>query len=336
MNLAILAFTRRGCDTARRSAQALHYETCRMFTMEKFGQPDFEIYTPPLAAFTQPLFAWADTLLFIGSTGMAIRAIAPWVKDKTTDPAVLVVDESGNFVISLLSGHIGGANAETRHLAAALGATPVITTATDVRQRFSVDDWAERSHLTISDMKAAKAVAAAILEGDVPLLSDFPLGGPLPPGVVSGNTGEVGIYIGWRKIQPFRTTLQLIPRCLNLGIGCRRGTPESAVSAAVTALLPDVPPEAIAKVVSIDLKADEAGLLAFCQNRGIPAVFYTAEQLRAVPGEFPASKFVSSVTGVDNVCQRAAMLDGKTCILEKTVMDGVTLSLAQIDWEVPF
>lgn len=335
MNLAIIAFTRRGCETARRAGKVMEYECCRMFTMAKFQQPDFESYTPPLTAFMEPIFSWADTILFVGSTGMAIRGIAPWVKDKKTDPAVIVIDEAGTFVISLLSGHIGGANAETRILAQKIGAQPVITTATDINGRFSVDDWAARHHVTIGSMKAAKAVAAAILERDVPMVCDFPMN-TYPSGVVTGDTGEVGIYIGWKNCQPFDTTLQLIPRCLNLGIGCRRDTPEEAIERAVTSILGEIPLEAVAKVASIDLKANEPGLLAFCEHHGIPAVFYTSEQLKAVPGDFPASSFVNSITGVDNVCQRAAMLDGKTCIIQKTAMDGVTVSLAEIEWEAEF
>lgn len=338
MNLAVFAFTRRGCDTARRVAEAMEYDCCRMFTMAKFQQPDFEVYQPPLTEFTKPVFDWADTIAFIGSTGMAIRAIAPWVKDKKTDPGVIVIDEAGTFVISLLSGHIGGANGETRILAQELGAIPVITTATDVNGKFSVDDWAARNDVYIGSMKAAKAVSAAILERDVPMVCDFPIATPLPCGVVPGTSGDVGIHIGWRESHPFPTTLQLIPKCLNLGVGCRKGTPEEAIEAAVSAVLSrhGVPMEAICKVASIDLKAEEAGLLAFCKTHHLPAVFYTAEQLKAVPGEFPASAFVSGITGVDNVCQRAAMLDGKKCIIEKTAMDGVTVSVAEIEWEAKF
>lgn len=338
MKLAVFAFTRRGCETARRAAGAMEYDCCRMFTMEKFGQPDFESYRPPLAAFMEPIFRWADTIVFVGSTGMAVRAIAPWVRDKKTDPGVIVVDEAGSFVISLLSGHIGGANMETRVLAQALGAVSVITTATDVNGRFSVDDWAARQQVTIGSMASAKAVSAAILEQDVPLKCDFPIATPLPNGVQLGNAGEVGIYIGWREKAPFASTLRLIPRCLNLGIGCRKGTPEDKIEAAVAAVLGQhgVPLTAIAKAVSIDLKAEEPGLLDFCQHHRIPAVFYTAEQLNAVPGDFPASGFVSSITGVDNVCQRAAMLDAERCIIEKTAMDGVTVAVAEIKWEARF
>lgn len=336
MKLAVFAFTRRGCETAQLGARVLKPEQCRMFAPEKFCQPDFEGYTPPLAEFVGPVFSWADAILFVGSTGMAVRAIAPWVKDKKTDPAVLVTDEAGQFVISLLSGHIGGANELTRLLARKLGAAPVVTTATDVNGKFSVDDWAARNHLTIGSMAAAKAVSAAILEGEVPLLCDFPVASPLPRGVVPGAEGAVGIYIGWRNISPFGTTLRLIPKVLNLGIGCRRGIPREKIAEAVQKVLGSIPIEAVAKVCSIDLKKDEGGLLDFCAQLGVPAVFYSAEELGRVPGQFPPSQRVMEVTGVDNVCQRAAMLDGKRCIIEKTAMEGVTVAVAEIEWEAVF
>ena len=336
MKLAVFAFTRRGCQTARKAAGAMEAGQCRMFAPDKFDQTAFEPYQPPLADFVGKQFSWADAILFVGSTGMAVRAIAPWVRDKKTDPAVLVTDEQGKFVISLLSGHIGGANRLTLALAEALGAVPVITTATDVNRKFSVDAWAAQRGLTIGSMEAAKAVSAAILEGDVPLVCDYPIGSPLPGGVIPGSRGPVGIYIGWRDFSPFDITLRLIPKVLNLGIGCRRGIPEEKIAAAVEQALGPIPMEAVAKVVSIDLKQNETGLLAFCANRKLPAVFYSAEELNRVPGHFPASERVKKVTGVDNVCQRAAMVDGKKCILEKQAMDGVTVALAEIEWEAVF
>ena len=336
MKLAVFAFTRQGCQTARKAAGAMEAGQCRMFAPDKFEQTAFEPYQPPLADFVGKQFSWADAILFVGSTGMAVRGIAPWVRDKKADPAVLVTDEQGKFVISLLSGHIGGANRLTLALAEALGAVPVITTATDVNRKFSVDAWAAQRGLTIGSMEAAKAVSAAILEGDVPLVCDYPIGSPLPGGVIPGSRGPVGIYIGWRDFSPFDITLRLIPKVLNLGIGCRRGIPEEKIAAAVEQALGPIPMEAVAKVVSIDLKQDETGLLAFCAKRKLPAVFYSAEELNRVTGHFPASERVKKVTGVDNVCQRAAMVDGKKCILEKRAMDGVTVALAEIEWEAVF
>ena len=156
MKLAVFAFTRRGCGLAQGAKEILDAQELRLVTMEKFGVPGFEAYRPPLSQCMEPYFRWADVILFIGSTGMAVRAIAPWVRDKKTDPAVLVMDEGGTFVISLLSGHIGGANAMTRRLAEKMGARPVITTATDVEGKFSADTWATEQGCHISDMELCK------------------------------------------------------------------------------------------------------------------------------------------------------------------------------------
>ena len=173
-----------------------------------------------------------------------------------TDPAVLCVDELGRFVVPLLSGHIGGANALALRLAEGLGAVPVVTTATDVNGRFSVDAWAARQGLFLDSMKAAKAVSAAILEGPVPLCCDFPVEGELPPGVVRGDGGAVGVCVSWRRKAPFRETLLLVPPVLRLGLGCRRGIAPEAVRAAVEQVLDQhgIHPRAVKGAASIDLK----------------------------------------------------------------------------------
>ena len=338
MRLSILAFTRRGCALARRVNLTLGAEETRMMTMEKFGEPDFEPYHPPLTEAVGPLFAWCDQLVFIGSTGMAVRGIAPWVRDKKTDPGVLVIDEGGTFVIPLLSGHIGGANALARHLAAALGAQSIVTTATDVEGKFSVDTWATEHGLHIGSMALAKAVSAAILEGPVPIRCERRLPDNLPAGLVPGDTGELGIYVGVHTEKPFVKTLCLTPKVLLLGLGCRRGTPKQAIAQAVERVLAEnnLNPAALRAAASIDLKADEQGLLECCRDLNIPVAFFSAEALRAVPGEFTPSQFVSSVTGVDNVCERAAVKLGGTRIVKKTACQGVTVAVAEKDWEVSF
>ncbi len=334
MKLAVLAFTLRGCATAKKVAALLPEEDLRLFTLSRFNQEGFAPYTPPLSAFTAPLFTWADALIFIGSTGMAVRAIAPHVRSKKTDPAVLVIEEGGQYVISLLSGHIGGANALARTLSHSLGGTAIVTTATDVNGRFAVDEWAARRGLTISDLGAAKAVSAAILEGDVPFLSDFPTPTPLPPGLIPGESGPVGVYLGIHPRKPFQTTLTLIPKILRLGIGCRRGTPSAAIAAAVDQTLTahDLLPQAIGRVATIDLKATEPGLLAFCRERGLILTCHSASELSAVPGDFTPSAFVAQVTGVDNVCERAAALSGGRLLISKTALSGVTVAVAEEPW----
>lgn len=340
MKPAVFAFSRRGLETAARVRAALAgpEDDCPIYAPERLAGEGTIPIEPPLAAFVAPAFRQRDALIFVGACGIAVRGIAPHVRDKTTDPAVLSVDELARFVIPLLSGHIGGANALAARLAEALGAVAVTSTATDINGRFSVDAWAAERGLYIDDMKAAKAVSAAILEGPVPLCSDFPVVGGLPPGVTAGEAGPVGICVScWRK-RPFETTLILAPRAIRLGIGCRRGTPAAEIGAVVDEALAahHLHPAAVKGVGSIDLKQDEPGLLAFCRERGWPIEFYTASQLEAVEGEFTPSDFVRRTTGVDNVCERAAALWGGKLVIQKTAGHGVTVAAAVEEYEVRF
>lgn len=335
MNAAIFAFSRQGCQTARRIMEAYPEMTWQSYTMERFAEPDFASLTPKCYG---DCFASSEILVFVGSCGIAVRKIAPFVHDKRTDPAVVCVDEKGTFVISLLSGHIGGANALTRRIADSLHATPVITTATDINRKFSVDTWATERGFVISSMKLAKAVSAAILEGDIPLKSDFPVVGSLPNGVVPGETGHLGIYLTVTDKEPFENTLRLIPKVLHLGIGCRRGTEKEAIQAAVEQVFQahHLDFRAVKSAASIDLKKDEEGLLSFCREQNIPIRFYTAEELKAVSGDFTPSAFVQSVTGVDNVCERSALMGADDLIVRKTASHGVTVAVATEKWEVHF
>lgn len=310
----------------------------RAYTMERFEEPGFAPICRPSKLFYGPIFHNVDAMVFVGSTGIAVREIAPHVRDKATDPAVVSIDELGRFCVPLLSGHIGGANDLALELANALEATPVITTATDINKRFSVDAWAARNGYEIASLSRAKAVSAAILEQDIPLCSDYPIETPLPAGVISGDSGDVGIRISVLKDEPYKRTLRLIPKILHLGIGCRKGTPMETIREAVDEVLlaHNIDRRAIKCAASIDLKAEEPGLLEFCEEQKIPIQFYTAGELKSITGEFTPSAFVQSVTGVDNVCERAALIGAEKLIAKKTARNGVTVALAEGHWEVHF
>lgn len=148
--------------------------------MERFAEEGFAPLGRPAREFYGPIFGSVQAMIFVSSVGLAVREVAPHLKSKATDPAVLVLDELGQYVIPVLSGHIGGANELAKALAASLGAQAVITTATDINGRFSVDAWAVQNGCAIASLPLAKAVSAAVLEGDVPFLSDFPVVTDLP------------------------------------------------------------------------------------------------------------------------------------------------------------
>ena len=342
MNIRIVSYTARGEQTARRVSDALTsagHET-RAFALPKFCKNGDEPLTVSAGEWARDGFLHADALVFCCASGIAVRAIAPWVKDKTTDPAVLVLDEAGSFVIPLLSGHIGGANALATTLSDALGATPVISTATDVNGLFAVDVFAAKNHLAITDMALAKKVSAALLSGEpVGFRADLPVFGPLPKGLTEGDA-KLGVYVGRdAAAAPYSETLVLIPQRFAIGMGCRKHKDADAIEAFVTRQLSacGVSKQEIRCIASIDLKKDEPGLIALSDSLGVPFYTYSADALSAVPGEFSGSAFVKETTGVDSVAERAAVkASGGALFIKKQAEDGMTFALAAYREEVSF
>ena len=280
MTTAVIAFTRRGAALGRSLADALGGS---LHVPARFApEVGAEAYAS-LEGWTAWAWARADALVFVGAAGIAVRAIAPHVRDKFSDPAVVSVDEAGRFVVPLLSGHVGGANELARRVAALTGGQAAVSTATDVNGLFAVDVWARERGMAITDRVLAKEVSAALLEGrPVGFASDF--GHPCPEGLTAGPAELAGLA-----------------------------------------------PEAVAGVATIDLKKDESGLLAFCARRGLPLTTYSAEALAAVEGDFTPSAFVRGITGVDNVCERAAAAAGGRIIVPKQANNGVTAAVARKD-----
>lgn len=338
MKAAVYSFTRRGAKLSvliGNELEKMNFST-RCLTMAKFAEEDskLEIMENHNESCKKD-FIDCQLLVFVGATGIAVRTIAPYVKSKIVDPAVLSIDEGCSFVVPLLSGHIGGGNAFARALAQTLGAVPVVTTATDINNLFAIDEWAKRNRMIISSLHAAKIFAAELVDGKtVGLATKYPIVSALPTQVVQTLEPRVGMAITDKKdFLPFETTVQLRPQNLYLGIGCRRGTELEIIESLVLPNLKnlDIDIQTIAGIASIDLKKDEQGLLKFAEKYDLPIKFYSKEELQEVVGEFSSSPFVASVVGVDNVCERSAKLlskNGRT-ILPKTSLNGVTLSIAE-------
>lgn len=294
-----------------------------------------------LESWTQEGFRTGESLIFVGAVGIAVRAIAPFVKSKTTDPAVVAVDEGGRYAIPLLSGHLGGANDLARTIAGVCGAQAVITTATDVRGLFPVDQWARRQGLRVENPEKIKKISAKVLAGEtIAIKNDWPIVGMPPAGVKLTEEADCDVEVSCRL--GGGAVLHLIPPAVVLGVGCKRGTSLQALEEAFAALLTreGLSQLAVGKICSIDLKQDEPGLLAFCEAHGLSLKTYSAGELAAVPGDFPASDFVQKVTGVGNVCQRTAVLGsgGGKLLGEKYQREGVTMAMAlgayPLDWRI--
>ena len=331
-----------------------------------------------------------DAIIFVGATGIAVRAIAPFITGKAVDPAVLVIDEAGRYVISLLSGHLGGANALARTAASLIGAEPIITTATDAESAFAVDTFAKENSFLLTDLRKAKEVSAKVLRGEkLRIYSDIPMErlvqrparheAELVPVqdidcadiIISYRThilkpayqnaelsdartdavqihhlvdrdpdpstasGSLGISVHPTEKLSQGIGLRLIAKRVHVGLGARKGVTQAEVAAAVATCLEDagIAPRAVVDLVSIDLKKQESGILAYSYESGVPFVTYTAEELRTVEGAFAGSSFVQSVTGVANVCERAAAFAaGRSghaeVLVHKTIHGNVTTAVA--------
>lgn len=338
MNVSIFCYSESGSHIAKDLCDMFGLSYKSVHSIEKFASKYGFVSHKSISSDIEPFFNAGGALIFIGACGIAVRTIAPYVKSKTTDPAVIVIDDQKKFIIPILSGHIGGANELTRKLAEKTGSLAVITTATDGASRFSCDTWAFTHNCALSSMKTAKDVSAAILENDIPVSSEFLLSKSLPSGLFPGNNGETGIYIGIKKASPYSNTLRIIPRVLTVGIGCRKGAKKEDISCAVRAVFEKagLDLKAVKSIASIDVKKNEEGLLFFADELNIPAVFFSADELNSVKGDFEDSEFVKKTVGTGNVCERSAALAGGRIIIKKTVENSVTIAVAQSDWEVIF
>lgn len=332
MRLALAAFTPGGAELRDRLSRALP-------SLDMGGRIELAVFdknTGSVRQWTRREFASADAIIFIGAAGIAVRLVAPLLESKDRDPAVLVLDEKGAYVIPLLSGHIGGANRLARALAELVGATAVVTTATDLNGLFAVDEWSALSGCVIDDVSLVKDISGALLRGEaVGFASDFPVRGGLPQGFTPGAAAAGACLSLNPAIKPFAATLNIIPKIAVIGAGCRKGagTAEFERFALDTLAESGISIKAVRALASIDLKRDEPCMTAFAAKYGLEFRIFSAAGLNALQGEFAPSDFVRERTGVDNVCERAAVAAGGVDLrVRKTVRKGMTLAVGLAEW----
>lgn len=344
MKVGIISFTDRGSRLCarlcallgQRGYPCLGYVPGRYFTEDMARRGIKSLEGKKAASWAGEMFEEKCSMVFVGAAGIAVRAVAPWLKDKFQDPAVVVVDEAGRFAVSLLSGHVGGANELAGEIAGLLGAAAVVTTATDINGVFAVDVFAAKNGLRILDRQAARAVAMDLLEGrPVGFLSDFPVrsaGKDWLPAGMEGRERQRNVRITLRRGDWQKGDLVLVPRALVLGVGCKRGICAGTVKRRVELALREAGlyEEAVAALATIDRKKEEPGLLELSREKGWGFLAYCAGELKGISGEFSGSDFVHKTVGVDNVCERAAVAGsgGGPLILRKFAGEGVTVAAA--------
>ncbi|MDR6224147.1 cobalt-precorrin 5A hydrolase [Desmospora profundinema] len=356
--VAVAAITKHGVQLGRKLAEAL--PNGDLYYMEKFKQGDEEergirFFTGSVRKILPELFRRYDGLVLFISLGAVVRMIAPILKDKKTDPAVVVVDDRAEHVISVLSGHLGGANELTRQVAAALEARPVITTASDVQQTIPVDLFGHSFGWEIESFERATPVSAAVVnEEPVALIQESGETGwwtyekPLPSHIrVYRSTKEANTasfhaalvvthrLLSAEEEQAFLSNGVLYrPKVIVLGIGCNRGTSLEEIESVVMESLQECgfSHKSVRNIATIDLKKDEPGLLALCDRYGWPLTVYSPDELNRVKLKNP-SETVYKYTGAYGVSEPAALLSAgaRDWLLEKKKSGNVTISIAMVD-----
>lgn len=298
---------------------------------------------------TEEHFRKGNVLVYIGACGIAVRAVAPHIGSKETDPAVIVIDEKGENAIPILAGHLGGANEWARKIAELTKGKAVLTTATDVNGVFAVDLFAKDNGLLIGDLKKAGRFTASLLEegkasvviprkyvdvirveGGIPIeLKAY----DLPDEQLAGLHGE-NVALITPDVEPSTNPdapLRLIPRCVILGMGCRKGKSYEELRDFAEGTLRElgIGREAVCAIASIDVKKEEPGLVSLAADLGVPLQTFSAEELEKAELEnwtFAESDRVREHVGTGNVCERAAAAAGARKIIRgKTAKDGMTI-----------
>lgn len=350
MDTYIFALTGRAAGLARKIKENLTGDDVQLYISARYARTEEREHpiNGDLARLVAGVFPCCRCMIFVMAVGIAVRVIAPHVKDKKTDPAVVVLDEYGQFVISLLSGHLGGANRLARRLADIAGAVPVITTASDLNHTIAVDELALENGWAIEDWAPVKNVSSALVNGDpVAFIVDQPLylaSLSLPANIELVTPGNniahetrftAAVVITSRLTLPELTipAVVLRPPEVVVGIGCRRATGKDKVLEAIRSGLrkADRSLLAVKCLATVDAKQDEPGLLEAAAELGLPLTIITREKIAEMENRFECSPFVKSRIGVGAVAEPAAYLAAHRprLVLGKTKMNGVTVAVVE-------
>ena len=321
MKLGILAITNGGRELARKIETGL--PNARVIVSQNGIGAAFAEHWQEL-----------DGFVCIMATGIAVRAIAPLLSSKQADPCVVVLDEKGKHVISLLSGHLGGGNELAKEVADLTGGQAVITTASDTLNLPALDLWAREQHLVVEDAKAlTRASAKLVNSGSIKVYTevDVELPGAFTP-VADPLLADVIISV---KVFPQNAAAILRPKVLVIGAGCNRGTPADEFQEALSELFAQegLSPLCIRNLASIDAKNDEEGLLAFAKENGWQIDFYTKDEINRM-SNIEVSQAALRAVGAKGVAEPAALLSvqNNELLVRKRKWQNVTMAVARANF----
>ena len=295
-----------------------------LLNLENENNEDLIVINERVPILLEKTFNKYDLHIFVAATGAVVRIIEGKFKSKDTDPAVITVDDHANFVISLLSGHLGGANKECEKIAHGIGAIPVITTASDVGGKIAVDTFSQKIKAKLEDLEGAKRVTSLIVNGEKVSLH-------LPKNIVNHDENSAGaIIVSNRKNIEIS---KIIPQNIFIGIGCKRGVSKEHIIEKLKYAMDkqNLELSAIKMAASAWVKSDETGLLEAMKELDIPIKFFEKEEILKLEDLIEEkSEYVKKTIGVYGVSEPCAFLasSGKGAFLAKKIkLDGMTLSI---------
>ena len=318
MKLAVITVTEKG---VRNGLKIKEKTDCDVFTISKFMKEKTLLIENGLQNFFEKNLLKYDTFLFITASGIAVRTIAPFIKSKDKDPAVLTMDEEGNFIISLLSGHLGGANEAAKILGEITGAVPVISTASDVSGKIAVDTIAMKINGKLESLESAKKVTSLIVAGKEVDIK-------VPENMENENPQGVILISNRKNIE----IAKIIPQNIVVGIGCKKNKEAEKIIDAVKDSFEklNLCEESIRVFATVDIKENEAGIIGTAEYFGKELKIISREEIQKIENNFETSEFVKKSIGVGAVSAPCAFIEGKgkgKFLSEKLKYDGITISI---------
>jgi len=335
--VAVYALTRQGADLAGRLTRGLAeagyapalYLPRRL--ADEFGPAlQFETLGEALAL----NFNAFGGHLVVAATGLVVRLIAPLLKSKTSDPAVVVLPQDGRFVISLLSGHLGGGNQLALAAARVAEGQAVISTATDLEDRPALEMLARDHGLAVEDYSRLAYFSRSLVEGDRVRVSD-PLGfltphlEPWPDSFEFSDPSSPRVVVDYLLAPTHPLDLVLRPRIIFLGLGCHRGVARAELADLIDRQLArhQLAKDAVAALATVETRAEEPAVLSLCRENNWPLITFTLAELGRVSTPNP-SETVNKNIGVNSVCEAAALLAARTDHLVMTKVKSPLATLA--------
>lgn len=318
MKLAVITVTEKGVRNGLKIKEKIN---CDVFTISKFMKEKTLLIENGLQNFFEKNLLKYDTFLFITASGIAVRTIAPFIKSKDKDPAVLTMDEEGNFIISLLSGHLGGANEAAKILGEITGAVPVISTASDVSGKIAVDTIAMKINGKLESLESAKKVTSLIVAGKEVDIK-------VPENMENENPQGVILISNRKNIE----IAKIIPQNIVVGIGCKKNKEAEKIIDAVKDSFEklNLCEESIRVFATVDIKENEVGIIGTAEYFGKELKIISREDIQKIENNFETSQFVKKSIGVGAVSAPCAFIAGKgrgKFLAEKLKYEGITISI---------